>query len=388
MQTEKQTSDAGVTTTDDTGGPSNSAGTGGADNATSGACNSKQRRPMSESARVMRTAIRGLRLRLDTVGRRVTDLNYDNQTLTNRLKFLRCENARLHQALDKERAKLRAFLVDSSAAAAGADTNGPGGADGVVASGGSPEDASLLPTAALLPAVRSGPLTAASTADANTSTSVEQEAWPRPTAQRGRSSLLADAMNTSTSSASLDALLPHRRRLSPPPPLLPLSPQQSSPVPVSVPPPPPPPPLPPPRSATPSAPVLGLNRGTQSTASIQDASAGPFFFMFTDIFEDGSSEESTSANAARDENAASSETMPSTSAAVKQVSSDTAVARSDAPATAPSMTQGDPEAPGTSQDSPKRGRTKSGTTARFGSSLQDAEDKYEPKYSLSSSSLN
>ncbi|XP_077537554.1 uncharacterized protein LOC144149785 [Haemaphysalis longicornis] len=227
---------------------------------------------------------------------------------------------------------------------------------------------------------------AASQPGANaSSTLTEQETWSLPTAHPGRSRLLVDVMTPSTSSASLEAILVPWRRLSSPPPLLPLSPQQPT---VAMMSPPPPPPLPLAPSATPSAPVLCLRRGARSTASLQDASDGPFF-AFTDIFEDGSTEESISVNAPGSRNAASSETVPLLSTAVKQASSDTAGAKCDEAATAPTMAHDDALVPGTPQQNLlDRNGMNTGTPTREGARLQDTDKVYEPKYSVSFSSLD
>ncbi|XP_077536125.1 uncharacterized protein LOC144148459 [Haemaphysalis longicornis] len=375
MQTGQETSDA-ETTSDGTSGATNSAGTDAA-GAVSGSRKAKSP-PLSDSARVMRMAIRALRLRLDRASRRITELSYDNQTLSSRLTFLRSENAKLHQALDKERVKLRT-AANASTAGTGADAgvSGPGTAPGAVESGGSPTSTS---------AARSGSTMAASQPGANaSSTLTEQETWPLPTAHPGRSSLLVDVMTPSTSSASLEAILIPWRRLSSPPPLLPLSPQQPT---VAVMSPPPPPPLPLAPSATPSAPVLCLGRGARSTASFQDVSEGPFF-AFTDIFEDGSTEDSISVNPPGSRNAASSETVPLLSTAVKQASSDTTVAKCDEAATASTTAHDGPLAPGTPQQNfLDRNRMNTGTPTREGARLQHTDKVYEPKYSVSTSSLD
>lgn len=204
-----------------------------------------------DTSKVMRSAVRALRFRLDRVGRRLSALNEENQTLFSRLAFLRCENAKLHQALDKERSKLKSVI-----------------------------DGTSTPTAAVSPMLSTPTPTSlfsagSSSAAATAVAAAEQDPWTLPSATPGRPRLLADAMSPSTSSASLDAILSPRRLL-PATPGFPPPSQQVAGLPLSF---------------------FGNMQGPRSATSFQDVSEDPLF-LCADLFEDNTSDDSMTTNVA------------------------------------------------------------------------------------------
>ncbi|KAL3223531.1 hypothetical protein MRX96_027306 [Rhipicephalus microplus] len=88
----------------------------------------------SDSTKIIKSALRFLKLRLDRVGRKLSELDFDNRALMGRLQFFHSENSKLHQALEKERAKVRNIPDRCSGA-------GPSSAQGSATSG-SPTGAS------------------------------------------------------------------------------------------------------------------------------------------------------------------------------------------------------------------------------------------------------
>ncbi|XP_077521634.1 uncharacterized protein LOC144132827 [Amblyomma americanum] len=354
-------------------------------------------RPASDSARVMRTAMRALRLRLDKVGRRMSELDFDNRALMGRVTFFRSENSKLHLALEKERAKLRTLLDR----AAGAPSSPPPEASAAAA------------------ALAVGGSSAASVPSAPSSAVIEQGPWPLVPSIPGRSGLLSDMMTPSTSSASLDTIL-SVRRLSPrkpqealPPPLPPptsqplQSPQQQQQTVValaSATVSPPVPPLRPP--AVPTLPLAFFGQGHRSTTSFQDGSEEPII-LFTDLFDD-SSDESANRNLAASRQAPSTDTVPSTSTAPKLFSSNTTVASEVATTKdqlqEQSQAQLEPQVEPQHQPQPEQEPEQGSSTPPNPSDCKriklrtptpqeeykppEISDVYEPKYSMSSSSLD
>ncbi|XP_075553913.1 uncharacterized protein LOC142586913 [Dermacentor variabilis] len=237
-------------------------------------------------------------------------------------------------------------------------------------------------------------------------------------------------MTPSTSSASLDAILSHRRQLR----RLPQEPQEQHAVialastaatPIS----PPRLALPPPIPST--LPVFTFGQTQRSNTSFQDVSEDPIF-LFTDLFED-TSDESVNNNlrisrqgpglvssSVTVQNAASTDTVPSMSIAAKPFSSNTTVA-SDVASTSRDQQLDQPEKQDRhdrqdqhdlreqhdrkeqpdqrepNDQQPLQHQQVSSTTSdpnseskgtRSRSPLPDEPDLYEPKYSMSSSSLD
>ncbi|KAH7982401.1 hypothetical protein HPB52_004365 [Rhipicephalus sanguineus] len=149
----------------------------------------------SDPTKIMRSALRVLKLHLDRVGRKLSELDLDNHALMGRVQFFRSENCKLHQALEKERIKVRNSPDRSSGA-------GPSSAQGGATSS-SPTGASSS-AVAILSGERGSP---SGIANSNSirPTPVEQEPWPLCPSAPGRSSLLADMMTPSTSSRRLAA---------------------------------------------------------------------------------------------------------------------------------------------------------------------------------------
>ncbi|KAL1483441.1 hypothetical protein MTO96_033191 [Rhipicephalus appendiculatus] len=98
----------------------------------------------SDPTKIMRSALRVLKLRLDRVGRKLSELDFDNRALMGRVQFFRSENCKLHQALEKERVKVRnspdrSSGAGPSSAQGGATCASPTGAStsaGAILSGG------------------------------------------------------------------------------------------------------------------------------------------------------------------------------------------------------------------------------------------------------------
>lgn len=347
-------------------------------------------RPVCDSARVMRAALRALRLRLDKVGRRMSELDFDNRALMGRVSFFRSENSKLHQALEKERAKLRTLLDRAAGGPSSPPTDAASAAAAILAGGSS----------------------AASMPSAPSSAIIEQGPWPLVPSTPGRSSLLAD-MTPSTSSASLDTILgvrrlqPRKQQEAPPPPLppptpqrlpSPQQPQQTVVALASTPASPPMPPLQPP--VLPAIPLSFFGQARRSTTSFQDGSEDPLF-LFTDLFDD-SSDESVTRNLAVSRQAPSTDTVPSTSTAPKMFSSNTTVASEVAtskdhpqeqpqpqpqpqPAQEPEPEPGSSTPPNPSDCKRIKLRT---STPQDEYKPPEISDVYEPKYSMSSSSLD
>ncbi|KAH7972621.1 hypothetical protein HPB52_014191 [Rhipicephalus sanguineus] len=214
----------------------------------------------SDPTKIMRSALRVLKLRLDRVGRKLSELDFDNRVLEN------------------ERIKVRNSPDRSSGA-------GPSSAHGGATST-SPTGASSS-AGAILSGERGSPSGVANS-NGICPTPVEREPWPLCPSAPGRSSLLADMMTPSTSSASLDAILGPRRQLR----KMQQEQQEQHPVialasTVSPPVPPPRLALPPPIPAT--MPVFTFGQPQRSNTSFPDASEDPLF-LFTDLFEDTSDE--------------------------------------------------------------------------------------------------
>ncbi|XP_064485762.1 uncharacterized protein LOC135398272 isoform X2 [Ornithodoros turicata] len=273
-----------------------------------------------DSMKVMRSAIRALRIRLDRVGRKMTTLNDENQMLSNRLTSLRMENAKLHQALEKERTRLK-NIVDG---APGTPANSDAVADIWLPSG-------------------------------------------------GRASSLADGVTPSTSSASLDAILSTRRFL----------PSTSSPLPqVTT-----------PRSAT----------------SFQDP-LEDHLLLCTDLFDDGTSEDSLTTHAAS-KATLSADAVPSNGAA-RQLSEAVKLSLSTTTIGAPSTVggstaeeaqcvtlaqkDGEGSSPGSSGSCRPTERKRKKTSIETVQSVEERQqegrategERMEPRYSMSSSSLD
>ncbi|XP_065284385.1 uncharacterized protein [Dermacentor albipictus] len=410
-------------------GASATSGSGsGKSGTTEAATSPREGKPASD--KVIKSALRVLKLRLDRVGRKLSELDFDNRALMGRVQFFRSENCKLHQALEKERIKARNSPDRTAGGPAGTSYGGACAQGG--ATSGSPANASSS-AAALLDGERGSPTGANVTAIS--STGIEQEPWPLSPSTPGRSSLLTEMMTPSTSSASLDAILSHRRQLR----RLPQEPQEQHAVialastattPIST----PRLALPPPIPST--LPVFTFGQTQRSNTSFQDVSEDPIF-LFTDLFED-TSDESVNNNlgisrqvrfragpglvssSVTVQNAASTDTVPSTSIAAKPFSSNTTVA-SDVASTSRDQQLDQPEKqdPHDRQDQhdlrephdrkeqpdqrepndqqPLQDQQVSSTTSdpnseskgtRSRSPLPDEPDLYEPKYSMSSSSLD
>ncbi|XP_050037276.2 uncharacterized protein [Dermacentor andersoni] len=405
-------------------GASATSGSGSGKSGTAkGATGPRGGKPPSD--KVIKSALRVLKLRLDRVGRKLSELDFDNRALMGRVQFFRSENCKLHQALEKERTKARNSPDRTAGGPAGTSFGGACAQGG--ATSGSPTNASSS-AAALLDGERVSPTGANVTAIS--STVIEQEPWPLSPSTPGRSSLLTDMMTPSTSSASLDAILSHRRQLR----RLPQEPQEQHAVialastaatPIS----PPRLALPPPIPST--LPVFTFGQTQRSNTSFQDVSEDPIF-LFTDLFED-TSDESVNNNlgisrqgpglvssSVTVQNAASTDTVPSTSIAAKPFSSNTTVA-SDVASTSRDQQldqpekqdrqdrqdQHDPREQHDRKEQPDQREPNdqqqlqdqqvSSTTSdpnseskgtRSRSPLPDEPDLYEPKYSMSSSSLD
>ncbi|CAN8009534.1 unnamed protein product [Ixodes pacificus] len=314
-----------------------------------------------DTSKVMRSAVRALRFRLDRVGRRLSALNEENQTLFSRLAFLRCENVKLHQArtsdlncdceatcadetalhdhaLDKERSKLKSVI-----------------------------DGTSTPTAAVSPMLSTPTATSlfsagSSSAPATAVAAAEQDPWTLPSATPGRPRLLADAMSPSTSSASLDAILSPRRLLTATPGSPPPS-QQVAGLPLSF---------------------FGNMREPRSATSFQDVSEDPLF-LCADLFEDNTSDDSMTTNVAGSLKVGSTDAAASTSTAAKGFSSTSTVA-SD-------VTAGPKDQQQTRSTTSLRPSERKRMKMRVSKDGEDAgmaepEDRAEPKYSTSSSSLD
>lgn len=372
--------------------------------------------------KVMRSALRILKLRLDRVGRKLSELDFDNRALMGRVQFFLSENRKLHQALEKERVKLRNSPDRNSGA--GPSTSGTHG----VARPGSPTDASPSAGAVLAAGPQGSPSGIASASGLGP-TVIEQDTWQLCPSAPGRSNLLADMMTPSTSSASLDAILGPRRQLrrmqqeqQARPEQHPIIALAST---IS-------PPMSPPRLALPppvTAPLPMFTFGQQhrSNMSFQDVSDDPLF-LFTDLFED-SSDESVNNNlniaiqgpglvsSQCTVQNASTETVPSTGTVAKLFPSNTTVA-SDVVTTSTGGQQPldqpdnqdhqqdqqdqhdrqeqlefqDQHEQAQLQDQQVSSTTSDPTSetkvARSRSPLHDEPDAYEPKYSRSSSSLD
>lgn len=378
--------------------------------------------------KVMRSALRVLKLRLDRVGRKLSELDFDNRALTGRVQFFRSENGKLHQALEKERAKARNSPDRLSAGSPAGTSQGGACAQGGATSG-SPTNASFS-AAALLDGERGPP--SGANVNAVSSTGIEQGPWPLSPSGPGRSCLLADMMTPSTSSASLDAILSPRRQLrnlqqEPQEQLAVIALASTAATPISPPRLALPPPIPP------ALPVFTFGQPQRSNTSFQDVSEDPIF-LFTDLFEDTSDESVNNNNlgisrqgpglvssSVTVQNAASTDTVPSTSTAAKRFSSNTTVA-SDVASTSRDQQldqqetqdqhdqqdqrdlqeqhdrkeQLDQQEPH-DQQQPLQDQQVSSTTSdpnseskgtRSRSPLHDEPDLYEPKYSMSSSSLD
>ncbi|CAN8031934.1 unnamed protein product [Ixodes persulcatus] len=301
-----------------------------------------------DTSKVMRSAVRALRFRLDRVGRRLSALNEENQTLFSRLAFLRCENAKLHQArmsdlyhdcaLDKERSKLKSVI-----------------------------DGTSTPTAAVSPMLSTPTPTSlfsagSSSAAATAVAAAEQDPWTLPSATPGRPRLLADAMSPSTSSASLDAILSPRRLL-PATPGFPPPSQQVAGLPLSF---------------------FGNMQGPRSATSFQDVSEDPLF-LCADLFEDNTSDDSMTTNVAGSLKAGSTDVAASTSTAAKAFSSTSTVA-SDV-AAAPKDQQ---QTRSTTSLRPSERKRMKMRVSKDGedAGMAEPEDRAEPRYSTSSSSLD
>lgn len=349
----------------------------------------------SDSTKIIKSALRFLKLRLDRVGRKLSELDFDNRALMGRLQFFHSENSKLHQALEKERAKVRNIPDRCSGA-------GPSSAQGSATSG-SPTGASTS-AGAIFSGGRGSP------------SGVANEPWPLCPSVPGRSSVLGNMMTPSTSSASLDAILGPRRQLRKMPhepyPVIALASTVAPPVP------------PPPQLALPSPIPVALPLHTfgppqPSNTSFQDGSEEPLF-LFTDLFEN-TSDESVNNNVSstiqgpslvssqRTVQNASTETVPSTSTAARAFSSNTTVA-SDVPSTSKDQQlpdQPDKQDHRDGQDQqhlqeqhhlvPLQDQRVSSTCSDPTSELKATgsrspphvgPDPYEPKYSMSSSSLD
>ncbi|CAN8000492.1 unnamed protein product [Ixodes hexagonus] len=290
-----------------------------------------------DTSKVMRSAVRALRFRLDRVGRRLSALNDENQTLFSRLAFLRCENTKLHQArsaLDKERNKLKSVIDGTSTPTATA----------------SPVPSTPTPTSFFSPGAPSASATVAGTAD--------RDPWSLPSTTPGRPRLLADAMSPSTSSASLDAIM-NPRRLLPATPGSPPSSHLMTGLPLSF---------------------FSNVRGPRSATSFQDASDDPLF-LCAELFEDGTSDDSMTTNVAGSLRAhcaaGSTDAVPSTST----VASDAATAASP-------RDQQYVSSPASLRPS-ERKRMKMRRASKDGEDGgAEPDDKVEPRYSTSSSSLD
>lgn len=387
---------------------------------TEGTASPRGARQPSDKNKVMRSALRILKLRLDRVGRKLSELDFDNRALMGRVQFFLSENRKLHQALEKERVKVRNSPDRSSGA--GPSTSGTHAG----ARPGSPTDASSSAGAVLAAGPQGSPSGIASASGLGTAVIEQHDTWQLCPSAPGRSNLLADMMTPSTSSASLDAILGPRRQLRRMQQEQQARPEQHPIIALAstI-----APPMSPPRLALPppiTAPLPMFTFGQQhrSNMSFQDVSDDPLF-LFTDLFED-SSDESVNNNlniAIQGQGLvssqctvqnASTETVPSTGTVAKLFPSNTTVA-SDVVTTSTGGQQPlhQPDSQDHQQDQQDRpeqlefqdqhdqaqlqDQQVSSTTsepnsepkvARSRSPLHDEPDAYEPKYSRSSSSLD